>query len=303
MGSVKLSVKRWNTAAARLAVLLVIALQAQDPKVGWPQEAAPGRLDGEFAKQEKIYSSRGTEVPGGYVTDRGLSDYKGLLTSDFCDRLSGLGSSDRWLDIGAGQGQALLDYYALDDGAMATSKCVRSWPRARVVAMSIEDRQTDKWRQQAAIFGADRLRYLAGKRLRHYSREELGTFQIITDVFGGFSYSEDLAEFVSKVMSLLDTGGSFYTMVQSVHLENGKDKPMPWYLTELVDAAGRDVKVCSWLKQTTCVKVTCESKSDWDQPTELISIQKMCSDVSVPSTKLVKFEAGNPPGRKFQLER
>lgn len=303
MGCVKLSLKGWNTATVRLAVLLVIVLQTQDPKVGWPQESTPLRLEGEFTKQEKIYSSRGADVPGGYVTNRGLSDYKDLLISDFCDRLSSLGSSDRWLDIGAGEGQALLDYYALGDSATPTSKCVRSWPRARVVAMSIEDRRTDTWRQQAAIFGADRLRYLAGQRLRYYSREDLGTFQIITDVFGGFSYTEDLAEFVGKVLSLLETGGSFYTMVQNVHLESGKDKPMPWYLTELVDAAGRDVKVCSWLKQTTCAKVTCESKSDWDQPTELISIQKVCSDVSVPRTKLVKFEAGNPPGRKFQLER
>jgi len=303
MGAVKLSVKGWNTAGVRLALLLIIVLQTQDPKVGWPQEPVPARLDGEFAKQEKIYSSRGADVPGGYVTNRGLSDYKDLLTSDFCDRLSSLGSSDRWLDIGAGEGQALLDYYALDDGATATAKCVRSWARARVVAMSIEDRRTDTWRQQAAIFGADRLRYVSGKRLRYYSREDLGTFQIITDVFGGFSYTEDLSEFLGKVLSLLEAGGSFYTMVQSVHLEDGKDKPKPWYLTEMVDTAGHDVKVCSWLKQTTCVKVTCESKSDWDQPTELINIQKVCNDVSIPRTKLVKFEAGNPPGRKFELDK
>jgi len=303
MASVKLSMKGWNTAAARLAVLLVIVLQTQDPKVGWPQEPAAPRLDEEFAKQEKIYDSRGANAPRGYVTNRGLSDYAELLTSDFCDALSRLGSSDRWLDIGAGEAQAMLDYYALDDGTTPAPKCIRSWARARAVAMSIEDRRTDKWRQQAAIFGAERLRYVSGKRLRNYSREELGTFQIITDVFGGFSYTEDLSLFLDKVLSLLDTGGAFYTMVQSVHLESGKDKPMPWYLTEMVDAAGRDVKVCSWLKQTTCVKVTCESKSDWDQPTELINVQKVCSDVSVPRTKLLKFEAGNPPGRLFQLDR
>src|SRR5262249_40488739 len=135
MGSVKLSVIGWNTAAVRLAVLLVIVLQTQNPSVAWPQEPAPPQLNGEFAKQEKIYSSRGADVPGGYVTNRGLSDYKGLLTSDFCDRLSSLGSSDRWLDIGAGEGQAMLDYYALDDGMTPTPKCVRSWARARAVAM------------------------------------------------------------------------------------------------------------------------------------------------------------------------
>jgi hypothetical protein len=69
-----------------------------------------------------------------------------------------------------------------------------------------------------------------------------------------------------------------------------------------VDEAGRDVKVCSWLKKTTCVKVGCESKSGWDTPTELINIRKVCSDVSVPRMKLLKYEAGNPPGRRFQLE-
>jgi hypothetical protein len=111
-----------------------------------------------------------------------------------------------------------------------------------------------------------------------------------------------LSRFVEKVLSLLESGGFFYTMVQSVHLENGKDKLNSSYLTELVDGAGRDLKVCSWLKQTTCVKVECESKSDWDPPTELINIRKVCSDVSVPRVKLLKYEAGSPPGRRFQLE-
>ena len=132
---------------------------------------------------------------------------------------------------------------------------------------------------------------------------ELGKFQIITDVFGGFSYTEDLSQFVDKVLSLLEVGGGFYTLVQSVHLEDGKDKPTTWYLTELADATGRDQKVCSWLKKTTCVKVTCESKSDWNAPSELINIRKICSDVSVPRMKLLKYEAGNPPGRRFQLEQ
>jgi len=300
MPSVKPSVKGW-TARARLAVLIVIVLQTQGPGAGWPQEPTSAPFEKEIAKQEKIYGSRGTDVPSGYVTGRELSDYADILTSDFCDALSKLGNSDRWLDIGAGDGQAILDYYALEEDAAPAEKCARSWSKARVVAMSIEDRRTDKWRQQAAIFG-DRLRYLAGKRLRYYSRDELGTFQIITDVYGGFSYTEDLSGFLSKVLSLLEAGGAFYTVVQDVHLADGKDKLDSGYLTELVDAAGHDVKVCSWLKQTTCVKVTCESKSDWDEPTELINVRKVCSDVSVPRTKLLKYEAGNPPGRRFRLE-
>ena len=302
MRSVRSSVKRWKNSRTRLTALIVIVLQALGPGAGWPQEPAQPRIDEEITKQEKIYRSRGADVPSGYVTGRALSDYKELLPTGFCDALGRLGSSDRWLDIGAGEGQAILDYYAPQDDAAAAEMCARSFSKARAVAMSIEDRRTDKWQQQAAISGADRIRYLSGKRLRDYSFGELGKFQIITDVYGGFSYTEDLSQFLDKVLSLLETGGVFYTVVQSVHLEDGKDKPNTWYLTELVDAAGRDVKVCSWLKKTTCVKVGCESKSDWDTPTELINIRKVCSDVSVPRVKLLKYEAGNPPGRRFRLE-
>ena len=299
MGSVKSWMRSWKTGGMRLAILFVILLQA---RVGWPQEIAPPRLDEEIAKQEKIFQRRGADVPGGYITNRGLSDYAELLPTGFCDALGRLGSPDRWLDIGAGAGQAILDYYASEGDAPSGEKCARPGDKARAVAMSIEDRRTDKWRQQAASLGNDRLRYLFGKRLRDYSPEELGKFQIITDVFGGFTYTDDLSRFVDKVLSLLEVGGSFYTLVQNVPLEAGKENPKTGYQTALVDAGGRDVKICSWLKKTTCVKVVCESQPDWDSPTELINIRKVCSDISVPRVKLLQYQAGNPPGRRFQLE-
>ena len=302
MGSVKSSDRKWKSVATVLAVLIVIALQALGLGMGWPQELAPPKIDEEIAKQEKIYRSRGADVPGGYVTGRGLSDYAELLPSGFCDALGKLGSSDRWLDIGAGAGQAILDYYAPEGDAPSGEKCARPGDKARAVALSIEDRRTDKWRQQAASLGDDRIRYLSGKRLREYSREELGTFQLITDVFGGFTYTESLSQFVDKVLSLLEVGGVFYTLAPGVHLENAKDKLGILYLTELEDAAGRPAKVCSWLKRTACAQVTCESKSDWKRPTELINIRKVCSDTSVPRMKLLEFEAGYPPARRFQVE-
>ncbi|HEX5605341.1 MAG TPA: hypothetical protein VFY96_02440 [Candidatus Binatia bacterium] len=299
MGSVLSLAKGWHTPGILLAFLLVILLQAQ---VGWAQELAPPKLVEELGKQDTIYRSHGADVPSGYVTNRGLSDYAGLLPSGFCAALGSLGNSDQWLDIGAGDGQAILDYYAAQADAAAVEKCGRSGPRARAVALSIEDRRTKSWQLQAVMLSGDRIRYLSGKRLRDYSREDLGKFQIITDVYGGFSYTEDLSRFIDKVLSLLEVGGAFYTLVQNVQLESGKGKPSSSYQTELVDSAGRDVRVCSWLKQTPCVNVGCESKSDWDTPTELINIRKVCSDVAVPRLKLLKYEAGNPPGRRFQLE-
>jgi len=301
--SVKSSVKGWKTAAACLAVLIVIVVQVLGLGAVWPQELAEPRLDEEIAKQEKIFQRRGADVPSGYITNRGLSGYAELLPTGFCDALGRLGSSDRWLDIGAGAGQAILDYYAPEGEPPSGEKCARPGGKARAVAMSIEDRRTDKWRQQAANLGNDRIRYLSGKRLRQYSPEELGKFQIITDVFGGFTYTEDLSQFVEKVLSLLEVGGGFYTLVPGVHLEDGKDKLGVLYLTELENAAGRPEKVCSWLKKIAGVQVTCESKSDWKRPTELINIRKVSSDTSVPRMKILEFGAGYPPDRRFQLEQ
>ena len=296
------SVKESNSTAAYLTVAIVIIMQLV-AEAGWTQELPPPRIDEEIIKQEKIYRSRGSDVPRGYVTDRGLTDYAELLPTGFCEALGGLGSSDRWLDIGAGSGQAILDYYASTDPQPADKKCAGGGGKAGAVAMSIEDRRTDQWRDLAASLGDERLKYVSGKRLREYSPEELGKFQMITDVFGGFSYTEHLYQFVDKVLSLLEVGGHFYTLVPGVHLEDGKEKLGILYLTELEDAAGRPEKVCSWLKKTACAQVTCESKAGWKRPTELIKIRKVCSETSVPRMKLLEFEAGYPPARRFQLEQ
>ena len=124
---------------------------------------------------------------------------------------------------------------------------------------------------------------------------------MITDVYGGFSYTENLSVFMEKILGALEVNGNFYTLLQSVRLEDGKEDTNTWWLTEIRDRAGQDVKVCTWLKSISCVKVTCESKSKWDTPTELIRVQKVCNEFSVPKVTRVQYEAGNPPGRVFQL--
>lgn len=242
-------------------------------------------------------------MPGGYIVTRGLAGYAQLLPSRFDAALKKLGPADRWLDIGAGSGQAILDYYAPEDARAQARKRARPGGKARAIALSLEDRRTDLWRQRAAGLEPDQIRYLFGKRLRDYSSEELGKFRMITDVYGGFSYTDELSIFVEKVLGFLELNGSFYSLLQSVRLEDGKDNPRTWYLTEVVDAAGRDVKVCPWLKRITCVKVSCESKSTWETPTELIHIRKVCNAVSVPALERLLYEAGTPPGRRFRLKQ
>src|SRR5690349_10359204 len=156
-----------KAAFLRLAVLFVLhALCAGNALA---QEAAEARSSDEFAKQEKIYRSEGSDVPGGYITGRSLTGYAELLPIGFNDALQRLGPTDRWLDIGAGAGQAILDYYALGADPAKDGKPAPSRGKAQVVALSIEDRRSDSLRQLAASLGGGRVRYLYGRRLREYS--------------------------------------------------------------------------------------------------------------------------------------
>jgi hypothetical protein len=62
------SIKKRPAAATGFAVLIVVL--ALTTGVGRPQEPAQPRIDEEITKQEKIYRSRGANVPRGYVTGR-----------------------------------------------------------------------------------------------------------------------------------------------------------------------------------------------------------------------------------------
>ena len=286
----------------RIVVLLV--LQILWVGVSHSQSVDSPKFKDEALKQEGIYRSQGEKTPEGYVVDRGLLSYTFALPAEFDRSLANLTPTDRWLDIGAGRGQAILDYYAPRYDSMHPGGRERRGKKARAVAMSIEDRRTSLWPQTAASLEAGQIQYLFGKRLREYSLEELGKFQVITDLLGGFSYTQSLSRFMENVLGLLDLNGSFYTILQDVHSENGTNRPYypdARFLTEIENAGGSEVKVCSWLKRIACVEVTCELRADWKPPVEVYRIHKVCNDVTVPALVTINFEAGTPPERRFQL--
>jgi SAM-dependent methyltransferase len=285
----------------RLALLLFV----QSLCFGTAQSQSPGgdRFAEEFSKQENIYHDKAQEFVEGYVTDRSLSDYASALPSDFDQSLAHLGPEDRWLDIGAGMGQAILDYYSARYDLMHVEEGKPPGKKARAVAMSIEDRRTVFWDQAAAHLEADQIQYLFNKRLGEYSLEELGRFQVITDVVGGFSYTANLSRFMEKVLDFLALNGNFYTVLQDVRSEDGANEPYykgAPFLTEIRDANGSSVGVCSWLKHISCVEVTCESKTGWKPPLEVYRVHKVCNEIAVPPLETVHFEAGTPPERGFK---
>lgn len=285
-------------------IVIVLVLQTLWLEAVHSQQPGSPTIDEEIKKQEAIYQSRGEKVPSGYVIDRALLSYASSLPAGFDRSLADLGPRDRWLDIGAGEGNAVLDYYTPLYDAMHWEGRERRGKKAQAVAMSIEDRRTPRWHETAASLEPNQIQYLFGRRLREYSSEELGRFQLITDHLGGFSYTRNLSLFMEKVLGFLELNGNFFTLLLDVRPETEADPALYkdlLLLTEIENADGSDAKVCSWLKSITCVQVACELNTEMQRPVELYRIQKLCNDVTVPPLVSLSYQAGTPPPRRFQL--
>jgi hypothetical protein len=268
------------------------------------QDAPKPSFSEQQQKQEQIYQESSEEHLKSYVVDRALSNYRHALPPEFDRTLEKLGPDDRWLDIGAGMGLAILDYYSPLYDSTHTERAKRHAKKARAVAMSIEDRRSPYWYEMAARLEPNQIQYMHNKRLLEYSLQDLGQFDIITDVIGGFSYTSNLSAFVEKTLGFLELNGNFFTVLQDVRSEAGTNKPYyegAPYLTQIKDGAGADVGVCPWLKSISCVRVTCGLKSDWKPPIEVYRVEKVCDNVVVPPLERTHYEAGTPPERVFKL--
>lgn len=271
-----------------------------------PSAPAAAEIQQEVVRQQEIYRSRGDATPSGYTIDRSLLTYTQALAAGFRGSLAELGQNDRWLDIGAGEGRAIIDYSTSRYEAYFAGfePRPRADERARAVAISIEDRRTPRWHETARKLPPGQVEYLHGKTLSEYRSEDLGVFQLITDVMGGFSYTPRLSVFMQKTLAALAVDGSFYTALADVHAETTMNPPhyegSP-HLTRIALTDGSELKVCSWLKRIGCVEVTCEFKPGWTPPIETYRIRKICENVTVPALVLDHFASGTPPERRFTL--
>src|SRR3972149_3082261 len=95
-----------------LRIVVLLILQALWLESSHSGEPGSSRFGEERLKQEAIYHSKGDGVVEGYTVDRSLAVYAEGLCTEFDRTLANLGPKDRWLDIGAGKGHAILDYYS-----------------------------------------------------------------------------------------------------------------------------------------------------------------------------------------------
>ena len=291
---------------AALHTIAAVVLHSVCIAVAHAEPVAAAAIEEQASRQARIYASRGANVPEGYVLDRSLLSVHSHSAERVQAHTREAHPAGPMARHRSGRGPRDPRLWHREVPIFVFEGLERGGEKARAVAISIEDRRTPRWHQTGESLAHKQIDYLFGKRLRDYSVAELGRFQLITDVMGGFSYTRDLAVFMEKTLGFLEPNGMFFTVLQDVRSEAGTNRPHypgAVFLTELAARDGSELKVCSWLKSIGCVEVTCEARPQTAPPIEVYGIRKVCERVTVPALELVHFEAGTPPERRFKTVR
>ena len=138
-----------------------------------------------------------------------LGDYRSTFGEPFRTKLTRLGRHDRWLDGGAGQALAMIEY--LESGGKA--ECVATGYAIPEAAVENVRRAEEEY--------SDQFRYIAGKFFGQISNRELnwpsgGDFDLITDLNGVLFYTETLVEDLERYLEILGANGILcFTEVQA----------------------------------------------------------------------------------------
>lgn len=157
-----------------------------------------------------------------YRVDRGLDFYSGYFSElrvawtnllPLNEFIKNLKPHQRWIDIGAGEAKAAGDYF----------NRVFTGNFAHVVAVTVE-----AYRPQIRADAQNRFQYLTGRYFEDIPNEELGVFDVATDIHGAVAYSTRLSEVFQKAGEVLKKGsGLFFTILRRTRILDADCRPVP----------------------------------------------------------------------------
>jgi hypothetical protein len=239
------------------------------------------------------------------------------------DTVQALPEGSVWVDMGAGQARALAEGLRKNPKiakgvAIAYKKPFNAIkdPSGTSVLRRILSRVFEPQREFVPTKAADRFSYLHGDYVENMYRDGKlddlkGNVDLITDVFGPVSYSENLPDVLQTYFDLLKQNGVLIVNLMldvnySGHGANFKQIPAQAKNQVFTDRTIDRNGVITWLKTIPGIEVIDESEVQGNgiarERSAGIKIVKTAEDVIVPRTlKTEVYEAGSPPKRIFRL--
>lgn len=138
---------------------------------------------------------------------RDLRAYVRNLGAAFEKALQGLGPEQTWLDAGAGKGFAMLQYYK---GSIYADRQVEFDPsKARLIALNAKTPEDARGVEELGVLPRDRFQYVEDY-VEKINPGKIGQVDLITDVFGPFSYSTDIKTILEKYWAILKENGDLF---------------------------------------------------------------------------------------------
>jgi SAM-dependent methyltransferase len=214
-----------------------------------------------------------------FEVGRDLNSYKGFLGGPFSTALSEMSDSSRWLDGGAGEAKAMIEYLDSGGKGLCTAACYEI-PGGAAAAIA-----------KATSTYKDRFYYASGKYFSNMSNSDLRAgpkeFDLITDLNGVLYYTETLVEDLTRYLDLLKVGGVLIFV--QVHVEIN--------MKNAVSNTGRAVPdIARWANNISGVILRYHVKGGF------IEMRRVADEIVVPDLTLNLYEPkinDNDPIRRY----
>jgi SAM-dependent methyltransferase len=210
-----------------------------------------------------------------FTTERGLGFYKYLLGRDFKARIKKLGPRDHWIDIGAGQANAMFDLFI--DSYLWNEPQLASLPN--MTAITVTKPGVRPTKERTAFLNFKKFNYLVGKYLHEYKSGEIPKADLVTDVMGAANYSPHFDVAMTKILRLLKPGGTAIITFMNKQLE-------------IKDSSGRRISNETYIRMGWGFQVEKVRVFDEDGTNHYIrfTIRRTKGRVRLPRLKLVRLQ-------------
>ncbi|MFZ4715864.1 MAG: hypothetical protein ACOYL6_19230 [Bacteriovoracaceae bacterium] len=239
--------------------------------------------DDDFKSVEQmVYSNN-------FTVDRGLDRYKKTFGDFFSSTLSNLKSTQTWVDFGAGEAKALLQYQSAAKGLGA---------KTIAVGVTRPDKSDEIVALEESISQSDNFSYLAGRFVEKIDDSEFGIIDIGTDYYGAASYTHQPTELFNKYLRLLKKDEGQLFVLFSI---SGYEDPISHQFirteTKVINIEGKEVPFHDWLSMQKGIEVIISTIKEHQV---MLKIRRTGDNVNLPHLVLETIQEGTPPFRVFR---
>ncbi len=233
--------------------------------------------------RSEFTKNRDLILTNSFTTDRGLGEYAYHPNNgwgrEFIQHLSSLRGPQVWIDVGAGEANAQIDYLYDCLGASSSRFVSKKKDPARLIALSVRKPEYAPRLKEALWKWPDSFQYL--EMQIEIFPDSTPIADIITDSWGAAAYSPRLDLILKKYGRILKKGGRVYISgLQSTRIFNSR----------------REIELVEWFNAIQGFKLLNYKDGSFQ-------LEKISDEIDIPALEIVTFEADRPPRRGYRWRK